>query len=72
MAILINDFKCIPLSGELMKKFPIPQIAPANVKKEESDQTTGQGEDKSNGPDMDNIKTEKSDMRPPEKKMKFN
>lgn len=55
-----------------MKKFPIPQIAPANVKKEESDQTTGQGEDKSNGPDMDNIKTEKSDMRPPEKKMKFN
>lgn len=57
------------LLGELIKKFPIPQISTATVKKEDTDTT---GEDKSNGPDGDAIKQEKNDMRPPEKKMKFN
>lgn len=57
------------LLGELVKKFPIPQITTATVKKEDPDAT---GEDKSNGPDADAIKQEKNDMRPPEKKMKFN
>lgn len=62
------------LLGELIKKFPIPQIVPAPttmVKKEDSDYSGG--DDKSNGAaDLDNIKQEKMDMRPPEKKMKFN
>lgn len=57
------------LLGELVKKFPIPQITTATAKKEDPDAT---GEDKSNGPDADAIKQEKNDMRPPEKKMKFN
>lgn len=61
------------LLGELTKKFPIPQIPVATVKKEETEQSAAAGEEKSNGPEVDNIKTEKnSDMRPPEKKMKFN
>lgn len=60
------------LLGELMKKFPIPQIPLTTVKKEEADQSERQGDEKSNGADGENIKQEKNDMRPPEKKMKFN
>lgn len=54
------------LLGELVKKFPIPIPGSTTIKKEEPE-----GED-STGPDGDTIKQEKSDMRPPEKKMKFN
>lgn len=54
------------LLGELIKKFPFPVPGNANIKKEEPE-----GDD-STGTDGENIKQEKSDMRPPEKKMKFN
>lgn len=69
------------LLGELIKKFPIPQIPTTTVKKEDSDSAgngTGGGDEKSaNGQGSDgataaNIKQEKNDGWQAEKKMKFN
>lgn len=57
------------LLSELIKKFPIPQIPLTSVKKEDPDQAPG--DEKANG-QAENIKQEKSDGWPPEKKMKFN
>lgn len=57
------------LLNELIKKFPIPQIATVPVKKEEND--SAGAEEKANG-QAEGIKQEKGDGWPPEKKMKFN
>lgn len=62
------------LLSDLIKKFPIPQIAPATIKKEEEGGGGG-GDEKTNGQQAaeNNIKQEKNDGGwPPEKKMKFN
>ena len=58
------------LLGELIKKFPIPQIPTATVKKEEPEPTAA-GDEKPNG-QLENVKQEKDANWPPEKKMKFN